>query len=104
ENRVIVSDIAGTTRDAIDSEFTRDGRKYVVIDTAGLRKRGKIYEATEKYSALRAMSAIERSDVCVVVLDATTGIIEYDKRIAGFAHNNYKAVILCVNKWDAIEK
>lgn len=104
ENRVIVSDVAGTTRDAIDSEFTRDGRKYVVIDTAGLRKRGKIYENTEKYSAIRALSAIERSDVCVVVLDATSGIIEYDKRIAGFAHNNYKAVIICVNKWDAIDK
>lgn len=104
EERVIVSDIAGTTRDAIDTEFTRDGRKYVVIDTAGMRKRGKIYENTEKYSFLRAMSAIERSDVCVVLLNATEGIIEYDKRIAGFAHNNNKAVILCVNKWDAIEK
>lgn len=104
EERVIVSDIAGTTRDAIDTEFTRDGRKYVVIDTAGMRKRGKIYENTEKYSFLRAISAIERSDVCVVLLNATEGIIEYDKRIAGFAHNNNKAVILCVNKWDAIEK
>jgi len=104
EDRVIVSNIAGTTRDAIDSPFTRDGQKYVVIDTAGLRKRGKIYETTEKYSVLRAMSAIERSDICVIVLDATEGIIEYDKRIAGYAHNAYKGVIICVNKWDAIKK
>jgi len=104
EERVIVSDIAGTTRDAIDSEFTRDGKNYVVIDTAGMRKKGKIYENTEKYSVLRAMSAIERSDICVVVLNAYEGIIEYDKRIAGFAHNNNKAVVLCVNKWDAIDK
>ncbi len=104
EERVIVSDIAGTTRDAIDSEFVKDGRHYVVIDTAGMRKKGKVYESTEKYSVLRAMSAIDRSDVCVVVLNATEGIIDYDKSIAGFAHNNNKAVILCVNKWDAIEK
>src|SRR5690554_6609292 len=104
EERVIVSDIAGTTRDAIDSEFTRDGKNYVVIDTAGMRKKGKIYENTEKYSVLRAMSAIERSDICVVVLNAYEGIIEYDKRIAGFAHDNNKAVVLCVNKWDAIDK
>lgn len=104
EKRVIVSDIAGTTRDAIDSEFTKDGQKYVVIDTAGMRKKGKIYETTEKYSVIRAMSAIERSDVCIVLIDALEGIIEYDKRIAGYAHNNHKAVILCVNKWDAIEK
>lgn len=104
EERVIVSEIAGTTRDAIDTEFVKDGRNYVVIDTAGMRKRGKIYESTEKYSVLRAMSAIERSDVCVVVLNALEGIIEYDKRIAGFAHNANKVVILCVNKWDAISK
>ncbi len=104
EQRVIVSDIAGTTRDAIDTEFTKDNRNYVVIDTAGMRKKGKVYENTEKYSVIRAMSAIERSDVCVVVLNAFEGIIEYDKRIAGFAHNNNKAIIICVNKWDAIEK
>ncbi|QVK16986.1 ribosome biogenesis GTPase Der [Mycoplasmatota bacterium] len=104
EERVIVSDIAGTTRDAIDTQFTKDGHDYVVIDTAGMRKKGKVYENTEKYSVLRAMSAIERSDVCVVVLNAFEGIREFDKRIAGYAHNNNKAVILCVNKWDAIDK
>jgi GTPase len=104
EQRVIVSDIAGTTRDAIDTMFTKDGREYVVIDTAGMRKRGKVYENTEKYSVIRAMSAIERSDVCVVVINAEEGIIDYDKNIAGYAHNANKAIILCVNKWDAIEK
>ncbi len=104
EERVIVSDIAGTTRDAIDTKFVKDGRDYVVIDTAGMRKKGKIYEATEKYSIIRAMAAIDRSDVCVIVLNAEEGIIEYDKRIAGFAHNNNKAVIICVNKWDTIKK
>jgi GTPase len=104
EQRVIVSEIAGTTRDAIDTMFTKDGREYVVIDTAGMRKRGKVYENTEKYSVIRAMSAIERSDVCVVVINAEEGIIDYDKNIAGYAHNANKAIILCVNKWDAIEK
>ncbi len=104
EERVIVSDIAGTTRDAIDTPFKKDGRDYVVIDTAGMRKKGKVYENTEKYSVIRAMSAIERSDVCVSIINAEEGIIEYDKRIAGYAHNQHKAVILCVNKWDAIEK
>jgi GTP-binding protein len=104
ENRVIVSDTPGTTRDAIDTEFTKDGKAYVVIDTAGMRKKGKVYETTEKYSVLRAMSAIERSEICIVLLNAEEGIIEYDKRIAGFAHNNNKAVILCVNKWDKIKK
>jgi GTP-binding protein len=104
EQRVIVSDIAGTTRDAIDTMFKKDGRDYVVIDTAGMRKKGKVYETTEKYSVIRAMAAIERSDVCVVVISADEGIIEYDKAIAGYAHEANKAVILCVNKWDAIEK
>ena len=92
EERVIVSDIAGTTRDAIDTEFTKDGQKYVVIDTAGMRKRGKVYETTEKYSVLRALSAIDRSDVCLIVIDAAKGLIEQDKRVAGYAHEAGKAV------------
>ncbi|MDN4074578.1 MULTISPECIES: ribosome biogenesis GTPase Der [Fictibacillus] len=104
KERVIVSDIAGTTRDAIDSEFTREGQKYTIIDTAGMRKRGKVYEHTEKYSVLRALKAIERADVVCVVLNAEEGIIEQDKKVAGFAHEAGKAVIIIVNKWDAIEK
>lgn len=104
EERVIVSDIAGTTRDAIDTEFTKDGQKYVVIDTAGMRKRGKVYETTEKYSVLRALSAIDRSDVCLIVIDAAKGLIEQDKRVAGYAHEAGRAVVIVVNKWDAIEK
>ncbi|MRG86415.1 ribosome biogenesis GTPase Der [Salinibacillus xinjiangensis] len=104
EERVIVSDIAGTTRDAIDTNFTRDGDEYVIIDTAGMRKRGKVYEKTEKYSVLRALKAIERSDVVLVVLDADSGIIEQDKKIAGYAHEAGKAVIIVVNKWDTVEK
>ncbi len=102
--RVIVSDIAGTTRDAIDSKFTRDGQNYVVIDTAGIRKQGKIYENAEKYSVLRAIRAIERSQVVLVVLDGTKEIEEQDKRIAGYASEYNKAVIIVVNKWDAITK
>ena len=102
--RVIVSDIAGTTRDAIDTPFTRDGANYVVIDTAGMRKRGKVYETTEKYSVLRALSAIDRSDVCLIVIDASKGLIEQDKRVAGYAMDANKAVIIVVNKWDAVEK
>lgn len=104
EERVIVSEIAGTTRDAIDTEFTKDGEKYVVIDTAGMRKRGKVYEKTEKYSVLRALGAIDRSDVCLIVIDATEGLIEQDKRVAGYAHEAGRGVIIVVNKWDAIEK
>ncbi|WP_078553259.1 ribosome biogenesis GTPase Der [Bacillus alkalicellulosilyticus] len=104
EERVIVSDIAGTTRDAIDTPFTRDEQEYVLIDTAGMRKRGKVYESTEKYSVLRALRAIERSDVVLVVLNAEEGIIEQDKKIAGYAHEAGRAVIIVVNKWDAIEK
>jgi len=104
EERVIVSDIAGTTRDAIDTEFVKDGREYVVIDTAGMRKRGKVYETTEKYSVLRALSAIDRSDVCLIVIDAAKGLIEQDKRVAGYAHEAGRAVVIVINKWDAIEK
>lgn len=105
EDRVIVSDIAGTTRDAIDTKFeSADGKEFVIIDTAGIRKRGKVYESTEKYSVLRAMRAIERSDVVLVVLNAEEGIREQDKKVAGYAHEAGKGIIIVVNKWDAIEK
>ncbi|RJB26991.1 ribosome biogenesis GTPase Der [Listeria monocytogenes] len=104
EDRVIVSDIAGTTRDVIDTTYTFDGQDYVMIDTAGMRKRGKVYESTEKYSVLRAMRAIERSDVVLVVINAEEGIREQDKRIAGYAHDAGRAIIIVVNKWDAINK
>lgn len=104
EERVIVSDIAGTTRDAIDTMLTREGQDFVLIDTAGMRKRGKVYEATEKYSVLRALRAIERSDVCLIVINAEEGIIEQDKKIAGYAHEAGRAAVFVVNKWDAIEK
>ncbi|WP_339280729.1 ribosome biogenesis GTPase Der [Lysinibacillus sp. FSL P2-0066] len=104
QERVIVSNIAGTTRDAIDTPYAYDGQEYVIIDTAGMRKKGKIYETTEKYSVLRALRAIERSDVVLVVLNAEEGIQEQDKKIAGYAHEAGKAVIIVVNKWDAIEK
>lgn len=104
EERVIVSNIAGTTRDAIDTPYTKDGTDYVIIDTAGMRKRGKVYESTEKYSVLRALKAIERSDVVLVVLDGEEGIIEQDKKIAGYAHQAGRAVLIVVNKWDAVEK
>lgn len=104
QERVIVSDVAGTTRDAIDTPYSYDGQDYVIIDTAGMRKRGKVYETTEKYSVLRAMRAIERSDVVLVVLNAEEGIQEQDKKIAGYAHEAGKGVIIVVNKWDAIEK
>lgn len=105
EERVIVSDIAGTTRDAIDTEFTSpSGQPFVMIDTAGMRKKGKVYETTEKYSAMRAMRAIDRSDIVLLVLNAEEGIREYDKRIAGFAHEAGRGMIIVVNKWDAIEK
>ncbi|HHU80864.1 MAG TPA: ribosome biogenesis GTPase Der [Acholeplasmataceae bacterium] len=102
--RVIVSDVPGTTRDAIDTPFTRDGENYTVIDTAGIRKQGKIYENAEKYSVIRAINAIERSDVVLVVLDGTKDIEEQDKRIAGLAVEANRAVIFVVNKWDAVEK
>ncbi|HZG70322.1 MAG TPA: ribosome biogenesis GTPase Der [Chondromyces sp.] len=104
EERVIVSDIEGTTRDAIDSPYTYEGQEYVIIDTAGMRKKGKVYETTEKYSVLRAMRAIERSDVVLVVLNGEEGIREQDKRIAGYAHEAGRAIIIVVNKWDAVEK
>lgn len=104
EERVIVSDIPGTTRDAIDTAFTRDGKDYVVIDTAGIRKSGKIYENAEKYSVIRALSAIERSDIAVVVLDGTKEIEEQDKRIAGYPVEYAKACVIVVNKWDAVTK
>lgn len=104
EERVIVSDIEGTTRDAIDTPFTHDGKDYVVIDTAGIRKRGKVYESVEKYSVLRAMSAIERSDVVLFVLDGESGIREQDKHVAGYAHEAGKPIIIVYNKWDAVEK
>ena len=104
DNRVIVSNIPGTTRDAIDTTFTKDGRKYVVIDTAGIRKQGKIYENAEKYSYLRAISAIERSDIAVIVLDGTSEISEQDKRIAGYAREYNRALIIAVNKWDIVKK
>ena len=104
EDRVIVSDIEGTTRDAIDTPFTHDGKDYVVIDTAGIRKRGKVYESVEKYSVLRAMSAIERSDVVLFVLDGEHGIREQDKHVAGYAHEAGKPIIIVYNKWDTVEK
>ncbi|RHW41237.1 ribosome biogenesis GTPase Der [Neobacillus notoginsengisoli] len=104
EDRVIVSNIAGTTRDAIDSLYEYEGQEYVIIDTAGMRKKGKVYESTEKYSVLRALRAIERSDVVLVVLDGEEGIIEQDKKIAGYAHQAGRGVIIVVNKWDAVEK
>ena len=103
EQRVIVSNIEGTTRDAIDTTFTNDGQKYTIVDTAGIRRRGKVYEKTEKYSVLRAISAIEESDITLLVLDASTGITTHDKHIAGYALEAGKAVILVVNKWDTIE-
>ena len=102
--RVIVSDVPGTTRDAIDTPFIRDGESYVVIDTAGIRKQGKIYENAEKYSVLRAIKAIERSSVVLLLLDGTKPIEEQDKRVAGYAAEYNKAVIIVVNKWDAVEK
>ncbi|BFH61768.1 MULTISPECIES: ribosome biogenesis GTPase Der [Paenibacillus] len=104
EERVIVSDIAGTTRDAIDTPFERDGQRYVLIDTAGMRKRGKVYETTEKYSVMRAMRAIERADVVLIVINGEEGIIDQDKHIAGYAYEAGKASIFVVNKWDIVDK
>lgn len=104
EERVIVSNVAGTTRDAIDTPFEWEGQKYVLIDTAGMRKRGKVYENTEKYSVMRALKAIERADVVLVVINGEEGIIEQDKHIAGYSHEAGKAAIFVVNKWDVVEK
>ena len=103
EERAIVSNEAGTTRDAVDTVFTYHGNDYVVIDTAGMRKKGRIYERVEKYSLLRSLRAIDRSDVCLIVINAEEGIIEHDKHIAGYAIEAGKAVIIVVNKWDVIE-
>ena len=104
QERVIVSAIEGTTRDAIDTPFKREGRDYVVIDTAGIRKKGKVYENIEKYSVLRAMAAIERADVILMVIDGEAGMREQDKHVAGLAHEAGKGVIIVYNKWDAVEK
>ncbi|MGD9604526.1 MAG: ribosome biogenesis GTPase Der [Bacilli bacterium] len=104
EERTIVSDIPGTTRDSIDTLFTRNNQQYVVIDTAGIRKQGKIYENAEKYSVFRALQAIERSDIAVVILDGTMPITEQDKRIAGYAREYNRGIIICVNKWDLVSK
>jgi GTP-binding protein len=104
EQRVIVSDIAGTTRDAIDTDIVWNGKEYVFIDTAGLRKKSKIKEEIERYSIIRTVTAVERADVVIVVIDATEGVTEQDAKIAGIAHERGKGVIIAVNKWDAIEK
>ena len=102
EDKAIVSDIAGTTRDATDTEFRYNGKDYVVIDTAGMRKKGRVYENIEKYSVIRSMRAIERSDVCVVVIDAEEGIAQHDKHIASYALEAGKPMVLVVNKWDTV--
>ena len=104
ENRLVVSDIPGTTRDAIDTDFSRNGKDYVLIDTAGLRRKNKIKEDLEHYMILRAVGAIERADVAVLLIDAKEGVSEQDAKIAGLAHNRGKAVIIAVNKWDAVPK
>ncbi|KRO01720.1 GTP-binding protein EngA [Levilactobacillus paucivorans] len=104
EDRVIVSDIAGTTRDAIDTKFTADKTKFTMVDTAGIRKRGKVYENTERYSVMRAMRAIDNSDVVLMVMNAEEGIREQDKRVAGYAHEAGRGIIILVNKWDTLKK
>ena len=104
EKRVIVSDIAGTTRDAIDTPLKRNGREYILIDTAGLRRKSKIHEDLERYSIIRTVTAVERADVVVMVIDAAEGVAEQDEKIAGIAHERGKGVIIAVNKWDAVEK
>lgn len=104
ESRVIVSNIAGTTRDAIDTDVKWDGREYVFIDTAGLRRKAKVKEEIERYSIIRTVTAVERADVVVIVIDAVEGVTEQDAKIAGIAHENGKGIIIAVNKWDAIEK
>lgn len=104
QDRVIVSNISGTTRDSIDTPFERNGRNYTVIDTAGLKKRGKIYESIDKYSAIRALKAIERSEVILLVIDADTGIIDQDKHVIQYATDLHKAIIIVVNKWDLVDK
>ncbi len=104
ENRVIVSDVAGTTRDAVDTELVRNGMEYILIDTAGLRRKNKVKEDLERYSIIRTVAAVERADVVVVVIDAKEGVTEQDAKIAGIAHERGKGIIVAVNKWDAIEK
>ena len=104
ENRVIVSDISGTTRDSIDTPFKKDDKNYVVIDTAGLKKRGKIYESIDKYSAIRALKAIERSEIVLLVIDGKAGILEQDKHVIQYATDLHKAIIIVVNKWDIVDK
>ena len=104
ENRVIVSDIAGTTRDAIDTEVTYNGTPYIFIDTAGLRRKGKVTEDIDRYSVIRTVAAVDRADICIVLIDAVEGITDGDTRIAGIAHESGKGVIIAVNKWDLVEK
>ena len=104
QDRVIVSDISGTTRDSIDTPFTKDGVNYIVIDTAGLKKKGKIYEAIDKYSAIRALKAIERSEIVLLVIDGKAGITEQDKHVIQYATDLHKAIIIVVNKWDLVDK
>ncbi len=104
EERVIVSNIAGTTRDAIDTSYIHNDQKYIFIDTAGMRKRGKISENVERYSVVRALSAVDRADVCLIMVDASEGVTEQDTKIAGYAHEQGKASIIVVNKWDIVEK
>ena len=104
EERVIVSNIAGTTRDAIDSHYEKDGDKFLFIDTAGMRKRGKIDENVERYSVVRSLAAVDRSDVCIIMIDASEGVTEQDTKVAGYAHEQGKACIFAVNKWDIVDK
>lgn len=104
EERVIVSDIAGTTRDAVDTVVTRGGDQFVLIDTAGIRRKSKVLDTIERYSVLRAHMAVDRADVCVIIIDATVGFTEQDSKIAGYAHEQGKGCIIAINKWDAVEK
>ena len=104
EERTIVSDIPGTTRDAIDTPFAVGEHKYVFIDTAGMRKKGKVFEAIERYSVIRSLTAIERADVCLLLIDGKEGVSEQDSKIAGYIHEQGKAAIILVNKWDIVEK
>ena len=102
EDRVLVSNVAGTTRDAVDVKFRYEGKEYTVIDTAGMRKKGSIYESIEKYSLIRSMKAIDNSDVCVLVIDASVGVIEHDKHILSYALEAGKGIVIAVNKWDTV--
>ena len=104
EDRVIVSDIAGTTRDAVDTRVKWQGKDYIFIDTAGLRRKGKVKEEIERYSVIRTVTAVERADIVIVMIDASEGVTEQDAKIAGIAHERGKCVIIAVNKWDAIKR